>query len=260
MTGHMALPYTRHTMAKTPASPPPEPALPLFVQVQSSLRCAILEKRLLPGDKLPSESELEAEFGVSRITVRQALSALHADGLIEKINGKGSFVTRPANAPRLGSLTGFYEHMRARGKNASGRTLSVRTEKASSAVAKALKLEEGTPLTTVTMLRLINGEPIAIGRTQMSPELAQALLVLDLETNDVMSLLESPLGYRLKSTHIEASALKAGKRRGELLQVAPEAPVLCVRFTPHDISDEPLLFSEMYFRADRFAYRAVIQR
>jgi GntR family transcriptional regulator len=62
--------------------------LPLFAQVQQSLRQSILEKQLAPGQKLPSESKLQAQFGVSRITVRQALSALQAEGLVETFNGK----------------------------------------------------------------------------------------------------------------------------------------------------------------------------
>jgi GntR family transcriptional regulator len=56
--------------------------------VQQSLRQSILEKQLAPGQKLPSESKLQAQFGVSRITVRQALSALQAEGLVETFNGK----------------------------------------------------------------------------------------------------------------------------------------------------------------------------
>ena len=248
-------------MAKTaPATASGDAALPLFARVESSLRRDILEKRLGPGAKLPSEAELEAAFGVSRITVRQALAALHADGLIEKVNGKGSFVTRPADAPRLGSLAGFYDHMRSQGKAATGRTLSVRTDKASAVVAQALEIAPGSPLTTITILRLISGEPIAVGKAQAEPALAQALLAHDLDSQDIMSLLESSLGYRLKSTQIEAGAVQAGKQRAELLHVAAEAPLLRMRFTPHDISGKPIMFSEMYFRPERFSYRAVIKR
>lgn len=237
-----------------------QPAKPLFAQVEARLREDILEKRLLPGAKLPSEAELEAAFGVSRITVRQALAALMAEGLIEKLNGKGSFVTQPGAAPQLGPLTGFYEHIRARGDVASGRTLSVREAAASAAAAEALRLAEGTPLTQVTIVRSVNGEPMAYGILQAEPALARALLAHDLDTHDVMSVLESSLGYRLKSTHIEAGAVAAGKLRGRLLQVEPAAPLLRIRFTPHDVNDRPLCYTEMYFRADRFDYRAVVKR
>ncbi len=245
-------------MPKT--SPGATPARPLFAQVESRLREDILRHRLPPGTKLPSEAELEVAFGVSRITVRQALAALMADGLIEKLNGKGSFVTQPGDAPRLGPLTGFYEHIRTRGDVASGRTLSVRDAPASAAAAEALRLAQGTPLTLVTIVRMVNGEPMAYGVLHAEPEMARALLAHDLDTHDVMSVLESSLGHRLKSTHIEAGALAAGKLRARLLQVPPDAPLLRILFTPHDVNDRPLCYTEMYFRADRFSYRAVVKR
>ena len=235
-------------------------AVPLFAQVQASLRTDILKNRLPPGAKLPSEAALETSFGVSRITVRRALSALHAEGLIEKVNGKGSFVTRPEDAPRLGPLTGFYTHMRASGETARGKTLSVRETKASGVAADALRIAPGTPLLMATLLRFVNDEPFAYGVMQAEPALTRALLVEDLNVNDVMVVLESRLGYRLMSSHIEAGAVAAGKMRGRLLQVDEAAPLLRIRFTPHDATGKPLVFSEMYFRADRFNYKAVLKR
>lgn len=235
-------------------------AVPLFAQVQASLRADILKNRLPPGAKLPSEAALETSFSVSRITVRRALSALHAEGLIEKVNGKGSFVTRPEDAPRLGPLTGFYTHMRASGEVARGKTLSVRETKASRVAADALRIAPGTPLLAATLLRFVNDEPFAYGVMQAEPALTRALLVEDLNVNDVMVVLESRLGYRLMSSHIEAGAVAAGKMRGRLLQVDEAAPLLRIRFTPHDATGKPLVFSEMYFRADRFNYKAVLKR
>ena len=249
---HRRMPKTTHDES--------QPAKPLFAQVEARLREDILEKRLLPGAKLPSEAELEAAFGVSRITVRQALAALLAEGLIENLNGKGSFVTQPDATSQLGPLTGFYEHMRARGDVARGRTLSVREAAASAATAKALRLDEGAPLTQITIVRSVNDEPMAYGILYAEPALARALLAHDLDTRDVMSVLESSLGFRLKSTHIEAGAVAAGKLRGRLLQVAPIAPLLRIRFTPHDVNNIPLCYAEVYFRADRFDYRAVVKR
>lgn len=248
-------------MSSREPEPVPVPAtLPLFAQIESNLRQRIVDNRLVAGTKLPSEAELEVEFGVSRITVRQALAALHAKGLIEKVNGKGSFVTRPGDAPKLGPLTGFYEHMRARGREAHGKTLSVRQLPATAVAAEALGIAPGTPLTVVTALRLVDGKPVAVGVTHGDPVLMRALLAEDIETNDFMQLLESRMGYRLKSTHTETSAVLAGPVRARQLQIEPGDPVLRIRFTPHDVSDQPLCYSEMHFRGDAFSYKAVVKR
>jgi GntR family transcriptional regulator len=86
------------------------------------------------------------------------------------------------------------------------------------------------------------------------------LLRENLEANDMMTVLESRLGYRLRNTHIETSALRAGKLRARQLEIAPDDPVLRVDFTPHDIEDRPLMHAQMFFRGDAFRYRAVVKR
>jgi len=232
----------------------------LFAQVESRLREDILNNRLPPGAKLPSEAELEVAFGVSRITVRQALAQLHKQGLINKINGKGSFVTRPSDAPRLGPLTGFYEHMRTRGNSPSGRTLSVREVRASKEAAEALQIEPGSLLTQIKILRSVNGQPMAYGVLHALPPIAHALIQENLDDHDVVSILEVSLGYRLASIQIEAGAVAAGKLRGRLLEVDPATPLVHIRFTPHDVMGQPLTYSDMYFRSDRFTYKAVVKR
>ena len=191
--------------------------LPLFAQIENNLHERIVANQLEAGSKLPSEAELEVEFGVSRITVRQALAALHAKGLIQKINGKGSFVTRPSDAPDLGPLTGFFDHMRATAGRRSGRRCRCAMSRRARHVAEALGLPVGTPLKMVTMVRMVDGKPLVYGVVHGLPAMVQALIREDIETNDMMTLLESRLGHRLKSTHIETSALPAGKLRARHL-------------------------------------------
>lgn len=232
----------------------------LFAQIEATLRQRILRNELAAGDKLPSEAELEVEFGVSRITVRQALAALRSTGLIEKINGKGSFVTRPTDAPDLGPLRGFYDHMRAQGRRTHGKVISVREVAAPDAVAQALHIAPATPVTALTILRLVDDKPLAIGTTWGAKALMGALIDHDVENVDMMTLLESRLGLRLRSMHTEASAVPAGKLRARQLGIEPTAPVLRMRFTPHDISDRPLCYTDMFYRGDGFSYQAVVKR
>src|SRR6478609_5203827 len=92
-----------------PAAGPSMPELPqsLHAQLRDALRARILDGVLAPGAKLPSESELTAAHGVSRITVRQALGALQAEGLIVKLHGKGAFVSHSRAAQSLNRLQGL---------------------------------------------------------------------------------------------------------------------------------------------------------
>ncbi len=236
------------------------PVLPLFAQVESELRQRIVSNQLEAGSKLSSEAELEAEFGVSRITVRQALATLHAEGLIRKINGRGSFVTRPGDAPRLGPLSGFYEHMRAHGREAHGKVVSVRQVAASAAIAQALHIAPGDTLTAITTVRTADGHPLAYSTAVGAPGMMKTLLREELETNDVLTLLETRLGFRLKNIHTESSAEPAGKTRARHLEMDERDPVLRVRMAVHDVDDRPLMYADTYFRGDAFSYKAVIRR
>ncbi|MET4577750.1 GntR family transcriptional regulator [Ottowia thiooxydans] len=235
-------------------------AVPLFAQIKGRLRDDILEKRLPAGQKLPSEAQLQLAFGVSRITVRQALNELQAEGLIETLNGKGSFVTRPAQASRLGMLAGFNEMLRVHGRVASGRTFSVRTGPAPPRVARALKLAPGTPVTIVRTVRMADGVPAAFFQAYYEPTLGREILASRLADEDAMNLLEEELGFRLDRTQIAASAVKAGRMRGILLNVPADTPLLYMRFVPHDLTGLALLYADMYSLPEQFSYRAVVRR
>ena len=72
-----------------------ENTTPLYIQLKNRLISKIQTGALLPGDKLPSESELQREYGMSRVTVRNAMAELEVGGFIVKVQGKGSFVAQP---------------------------------------------------------------------------------------------------------------------------------------------------------------------
>lgn len=234
--------------------------LPLFAQVEGDLRHRIVANELTPGSQLPSEAALSTLYGVSRITIRQALATLRTDGLIDKVNGRGSFVTRPADALPLGPLTGLSEHLRAHGHSAHGRTLSLRAVAARGAAAAALGVAPGTPLLVLRTLRYADDRPLALAVTHGAPPLMQALVREDIDRVDMMSLLESRLGLRLQCTQIETEAVAANATQARALAIAPGAPLLRIDFTPMDLSGRALFHARMWFRGDAFRYRAVVRR
>lgn len=233
---------------------------PRFRQIEEELRQRIVDNELGPGAKLPSESALMVEFAVSRITVRQSLAGLHASGLIEKVNGKGSFVTRPAETSNLGPITGFYEATRSRGRLAYGKLASVRKMKAPAFAVQALGLNTGDTVLCATTLRMADNVPAAIFMIMGDEALIRALVKEDLETNDVMSILESRLGYRLTAVDTESSAIPAAGDVAQRLGVADGTPLLRVRATPIDIRGNAVCTSELLFRGDRYSHKARVTR
>ncbi|GAA3454386.1 hypothetical protein GCM10018962_62190 [Dactylosporangium matsuzakiense] len=86
---------------------------PLYVRIERELRARLAQAR--PGDAVPAESALAAEFGVARMTVRAALNALETDGLIERVQGRGTFVRQRPEPRAAGTLMSFQDQVRAWG-------------------------------------------------------------------------------------------------------------------------------------------------
>ena len=119
--------------------------VPSYFRLESQLRESIRSGAFRPGDPIPAESSLCQQFGVSRTTVRQALSRLVYDGLIERHRGRGSFVAEP-RLEHTKMFLSFEEEMRARGAKPSIKLLKMRTEPAEGKVAENL----GLPFTART--------------------------------------------------------------------------------------------------------------
>jgi len=114
------------------------------------------------GERLPPERELAEGFGVSRMTVRQALAALEARGLLERGVGRGTFVRRAKIEHDLMRVAGFSEVVERQGLAPGARVLSVDERLAPAAVARALALEEGALVVRVERVRLGGGVPLAL--------------------------------------------------------------------------------------------------
>ena len=114
-----------------------------------------------PDAAIPSERELMTTYDVSRATVRKAIESLIADGLLQRIHGKGTFVARPRLESRL-HLASFSQDMRRRGLTPSTRLLAVEADRPPSEVAKALGLGPTGMAWRVDRVRLADGQPIAL--------------------------------------------------------------------------------------------------
>jgi len=137
--------------------------LPLYLQLARYVRNLILGGKLGHRDALPSERELAERFAVSRVTVRKALRELSEEGLLEQIQGAGTFVNRaPHVEQRLSTLTGFSEDMASRGLVAGSRWLHRTVAVATPEEALALGLSPGATVSRMQRLRTANGAPMAL--------------------------------------------------------------------------------------------------
>ncbi len=135
---------------------------PVWQAIAAALKADISEGRYLPGDKLPTEVQLSARFGVNRHTVRHALSHLVDEGLVRTRRGAGAFVeSTPTDYP-IGERVRFHENLLAAGRRPEKRVLDVECRAATAGEARALKIDEGAPACAYRGLSLADAAPIAL--------------------------------------------------------------------------------------------------
>src|ERR1700688_545510 len=172
----------------------PLAATPLYARIKEVLRSRILDGTYAPHGQMPSEHELCAMFEVSRITVRQALGDLQKEGLLFKIHGKGTFVSKPKAFQNVISLQGFAEAMSSMGYEIVNQLRSFKVIKADRHVAARLNLAEGARVVKINRVRLLNRAPVSLEITYVPEMLEKRLANADLVTRDIFLILENDWG------------------------------------------------------------------
>ncbi|MCA8425536.1 GntR family transcriptional regulator [Burkholderia seminalis] len=238
----------------------PLSAAPLYVQIKDMLRARILDGTYAPHSRMPSEHELCAMFDVSRITVRQALGDLQKEGLLFKLHGKGTFVSKPKAFQNVTSLQGFAEAMSSMGYEIVNQLRSLRTVKADRHLATKLNVPEGAPLVEIHRVRLLNREPVSLEQTWVPEALGKCLAGADLATRDIFLVLENDCGIPLGHADVSIDAILADDEIVDALHVEDGSPVLRIERLTHDASGAPIDYEYLYFRGDAFQYRLRIDR
>jgi GntR family transcriptional regulator len=247
-------------MSKQTSNLVPLTSVPLYAQIKDALRTRILDGTYAPHSQMPSEHELCAVFSVSRITVRQALGDLQKEGLLFKLHGKGTFVSKPKPFQNVSSLQGFAEAMSSMGYEIVNKLRSLRVVKADRQVAARLNIEEGAPVTEIHRVRLLNREPVSLELTWLPEALGKRLAHADLATRDIFLILENDCGVPLGHADLTIDAILADEEIVEALRVKEGGPVLRIDRLTHDAAGVPIDYEHLYFRGDAFQYRLRIDR
>ncbi|PUA19007.1 GntR family transcriptional regulator [Glaciimonas sp. PCH181] len=234
--------------------------VPLYVQVKDMLRERIFDGTYGPHAQLPSESEMGAIFGVSRITVRQALSDLQREGMIFKIPGKGTFIAKKKAAQELTRLEGFAEAMTRKGYEIYNRVVGHRSLPATADVAQQLGVEPGTIVAEIRRVRHLNREPVSLEITYLPEELGERLRNEDLSSRDIFLIFENDFGIALGHADLQIGAIIADRALAEALQVNEGSALLRIERLTYTADGKPLDFEYLYFRSETFQYHLRIAR
>jgi GntR family transcriptional regulator len=173
---------------------------PLYGKVEEVLASEIARGEHPPGDRLPSEDELLARFGVSRITVRRAIQNLIQRGVVEILRGRGTFVLAPKVSQELTKLTGFVEDMDTHGRKASARVVSQGVVAANARVAQHLGISKGTRVMRIERVRLADSVPMSFDETYLPLEIGKEIVRNDLRVRPIFSVPEGSPIFRIERT------------------------------------------------------------
>lgn len=232
----------------------------LYSQIREILRQRILDGTYQPHQQMPSESELIKAFSVSRITVRQALGDLQRAGLIFKIHGKGTYVSKPKSFQNIGQLQGFGEAMSRMGYETFSQVVSIKTLSAGRVVGAKLKVKEREQITELRRVRYLNREPISLDVTYVPKAIGERLAKEDLTNRDIFLILENDYGLSLGQAEMQIEAMLADESLSRLLKIEEGTPVLRIERLTFTSDEQPLDYEYLYYRGDAFQYRLCIER
>ena len=226
-------------------------APPKYWELKESLLAFCAANR--PGTLVPAERRLSEEFGISRMTVRQAIQELVVEGRLSRAQGRGTYVA-PPKLTHVIALTATSDAMRAQGVTPSSRTLSLLEVPAGHDVAAQLRLSPETPVVALERLRYANSEVMALDYSYFEAARFPGLIEKLAAGRGVYEVLADDydaLPVRAEET-IEAAV--ASPRVAGLLDTDTGASLLLAQRLGYLADGTPIEWSPTYYRGDRYRF------
>jgi GntR family transcriptional regulator len=229
--------------------------VPLHHQLKQYLHEQILRGHWKPNDLIPSEQELQEQFGLSRITVRRALSDLVNEGLLVRERGRGTFVAPPKLTHSPQGRRSLTDSMLQQGIQPGWQILDRGFVEASSEVAEQLAVPAGSRVYCIRRLRLADDQPIGVHTAYLRGDLADAVDEAALrEGGSLHYLSRLPQMISARATRI-IEAVAATEVEARLLHVMPGSPILQITRVVADSQGRPIEYLQARYRGDRFKYQ-----
>jgi GntR family transcriptional regulator len=227
--------------------------IPIYYQLKEQLALLIRDGTFPIGGRLPGEQEISAELGISRGTVRQAITSLVSEGRLERMKGKGTFVTQPPSsilhfAEHLGGLA---EEIRLDQTPFAVQILTRQIIPAEGRLLTKLNLQRGDKVLYLESLGSAAGEPFVLAFAYLPESLCPGLLEMDLEDRPLYDVLESQFGHRLARATRTIEASVADEYEAGLLRVAVGSPIQFVHSLAYLEDGRPIEYARLRYRGDR---------
>lgn len=211
------------------------------------------------GGRLPSERELSERLGVARETLRRSLRELEKEGLLQRKQGAGTFVSGQALVKQF-QLISFSEDMRERGLTPSSEVLSTRVVRAGAKLAHKLRIIPGANAIELRRLRFANDEPMALETVFLVQDALPDFDASQLATHSLYELIEHRYSLTIKSATQQIHATVLSEDEADLLDVAPFSPALLVERQVTASNGKIFEYGKSLYRADRYRFEVDMLR
>jgi GntR family transcriptional regulator len=233
--------------------------MPLWMQVKESLTAMIRENALSENARLPSETEMCRDYGVSRTVVREALAQMVNEGLIYRLQGKGAFVRgRRDEQGFVGSTVGFSGELEDKRRAVSRRVLRQRVGLPAQRAQRYLQIEPDEPVVAIDRVMNVEGVPRAIVRWAMPERVVPGLDRVQLHNRSLYETLSRQYGIQLVRAERWIEAVSLSRTDAELLEVHPGKAALCIESVGSSASQSTIEYYTAHFLTDRSRLRLVV--
>jgi GntR family transcriptional regulator len=226
--------------------------VPRYHQIAQTLRERIAASGQGPGERLDNQRSLAREFGVTLMTLRQALDLLERDGLIARRHGLGTFVARPAIDYDILQLRALAGDLSALGEDVATRFLRSRFEPADRRVAEALRLAEHAEVFVLERLRLVDGEPVSFQASYLPAALGAEVSRADLAVTPLRQVLTFKLGIEITAARETVSAVPLDRRAARELGCRPGIAAFRSDRVSVGAAGTPIVYDRVFIPGDRF--------
>ena len=226
--------------------------VPRYHQIAQSLRERMADGALAPGARLDNQRRLAQEYGVTLMTLRQALEVLERDGLIARRHGLGTFVASRSVDYDILSLRTFAGDLSARGEDVTTRFLRAQFEPADREVARALGVRPRQRVFALERLRLVAGRPTSFQASYLAAALGEDVAQADLRVTPLRQVLSFKLGIEITAARETVSAVPLAARAACELGCRVGAPAFQSDRTSFAADGTPIVYDRVFIPGDRF--------
>ncbi|QQZ09987.1 GntR family transcriptional regulator [Heyndrickxia vini] len=230
-----------------------ESPIPIYYQIQEHIRENINQQKWVKGEAIPSERILTEQFGVSRMTIRQAVQGLVDEGILMRKRGSGTFVSNEKVEQPLKEITSFTKLMEQRGMKASSKITVFSIRKPNDGEAEKLQINLDADVYHIERIRLGDDIPIAIETSIVPCSIAEGLKEEDIQ-HSLYEFIEVKKGYQLGDAKQSIEAIGATERISKLLDIPVDSPILQIERVANLRSGTPLEYVRSQYAGSRFKF------